>query len=54
MNGNLIFILLFLIMVGGGVGLYYGGPAGGAVGIGVILIISLAFYYLGGFSDRNV
>jgi len=51
---NLILILLLLLVLGGGGGFYFGGPAYGGSGIGLVLLICLAVYFLGGFRGRNV
>lgn len=44
----LIILLVFLVLFGGG-GFYYGGPVMGGSGLGLILVIGLLVYLLGGF-----
>ena len=46
---NLLIILLVLLLLFGGGGFYFGGPIIGGSGIGLILIICLVNYLMGGF-----
>jgi hypothetical protein len=49
---NPILLLLVLLLLFGGGGLYFGGPAIGGGGIGLILVIGLIIYFMGGFRTR--
>jgi len=44
----LLLIIILLFLFGGG-GFYYGGPAFGGGGIGLILLVCLIIYLMGGF-----
>jgi hypothetical protein len=46
---NLLIVLLLLLLLFGGGGFYLGGPAIGGGGIGLILVICLIVYCMGGF-----
>jgi hypothetical protein len=48
-NMNLLLVLLVLLVLFGGGGLYFGGPIIGGSGIGLILLICLIIYVMGGF-----
>lgn len=48
----LILIVILLLLFGGG-GFYAGGPAYGGGGLGLVLIIFLIVYFMGGFRSRN-
>jgi hypothetical protein len=50
---NLLLILVVLILLFGGGGFYYGGPVYGGSGIGLILVICLIVYLMGGFRNRR-
>jgi hypothetical protein len=50
---NLIIILLVLLLLFGGGGFYFGGPAIGGGGIGLILVICLIIYFMGGFRTKR-
>lgn len=50
LNGmNLLIIMLVLLLVFGGGGFFFGGPVIGGSGIGLILLICLVIYFMGGF-----
>jgi hypothetical protein len=46
---NLLLILVVLLLLFGGGGFYFGGPVIGGGGIGLILLICLIVYVMGGF-----
>jgi len=48
----LLIILVLLVLLGGG-GFYYGGPVYGGSGIGLILLICLVVYLVGGFRTKS-
>ena len=48
----LLLIIILLLLFGGG-GFYLGGPAFGGGGIGLILLVCLIIYLLGGFRSRG-
>jgi hypothetical protein len=48
----LLLILILLLLFGGG-GFYVGGPVYGGSGIGLILIICLVIFCLGGLRTKN-
>jgi hypothetical protein len=50
MNALLIIIVLLLLFGGGG--FYLGGPAIGGGGLGLILVICLLIYVMGGFRTK--
>ncbi len=50
---NLILVIVLLLLIFGGGGFYIGGPAIGGGGLGLILIICLIVYLMGGFRNRN-
>lgn len=49
---TLLIIVILLLLLGGG-GFYFGGPAIGGGGIGLILLIALIVYLMGGFRGRR-
>jgi hypothetical protein len=49
---NLIIILLILLLLCGGGGFYLGGPIIGGSGIGLILVVCLVVYCMGGFRRK--
>jgi hypothetical protein len=51
MNPLLLIIILLLIFGGGG--FYVGGPAYGGGGLGLVLIICLIIWLMGGFGRRG-
>jgi len=46
---NIIVLLLVLLLLFGGGGFYLGGPVVGGSGLGLVLVICLVIYALGGF-----
>jgi hypothetical protein len=47
----LILVIIFLLLFGGG-GFYFGGPVIGGGGLGLILLICLIVYFMGGWRTR--
>lgn len=50
---NLILLLVVLLLVFGGGGFYLGGPAVGGGGVGLILLICLIVFLMGGFRAKS-
>ena len=50
---NLLLVLVVLLLLFGGGGFYFGGPLIGGSGIGLILVIALVVYFMGGFRTRS-
>jgi hypothetical protein len=50
---NLILLFIILLLLFGGGGFYIGGPAFGGGGLGLILIICLIVYLMGGFRAKS-
>ena len=50
---NLILLIVVLMLLFGGGGFYLGGPAVGGGGLGLILVICLIIYFMGGFRTRS-
>ncbi|HWA85896.1 MAG TPA: hypothetical protein VG710_06720 [Opitutus sp.] len=50
---NLILLILVLLLLFGGGGFYFGGPAYGGGGLGLVLLICLIVYLMGGFRSKN-
>jgi hypothetical protein len=50
---NPLLLIIILILLFGGGGFYLGGPVYGGSGIGLILLICLIVYLMGGFRTRN-
>lgn len=48
----LLLIIILLLLFGGG-GFYVGGPVYGGSGIGLILIVCLIIYLMGGFRSKS-
>ena len=48
----LLLIIVLLLLFGGG-GFYVGGPAFGVGGAGLILVICIVIYLMGGFRSRK-
>lgn len=46
---NLLLLVVVLLLVFGGGGFYFGGPVIGGSGLGLILLICLVAYFMGGF-----
>ena len=49
---TLLLIIVLLLLFGGG-GFYLGGPVYGGSGLGLVLLICLIIYLMGGFRTRN-
>ena len=52
MNTNLLLVLLVLLLLFGGGGFYWGGPAYGGGGLGLVLLVCLIIFLMGGFRSR--
>jgi hypothetical protein len=50
---NLLLLVIILLLLFGGGGFYVGGPYYGGGGIGLVLVICLIIYLLGGFRTRD-
>jgi hypothetical protein len=50
---NTLLLLVVLLLLFGGGGFYFGGPAIGGGGIGLILVICLLIYAMGGFRTKT-
>ncbi len=50
---NLLILLLVLFLLFGGGGFYFGGPAIGGGAIGLVLLICLIVYLMGGWRTKN-
>ena len=46
---NILLLIIVLLQLFGGGGFYFGGPAVGGSGLGLILLICLVVYAMGGF-----
>jgi hypothetical protein len=46
---NMILLIVVLLLLFGGGGFYFGGPMVGGGGLGLILLICLVIYFMGGF-----
>jgi len=49
---SLLLIVILLLLFGGG-GFYFGGPVIGGSGLGLILLICLVVFLMGGFRTRT-
>jgi len=47
----LLLVIILLLLFGGG-GFYFGGPAIGGSGLGLVLLIALVIYFMGGWRTR--
>ena len=47
----LLLVIVLLLLFGGG-GFYFGGPVIGGGGLGLVLVICLIVYFLGGFRSK--
>jgi hypothetical protein len=52
-NMNPLLLIIVLILLFGGGGFYFGGPAIAGGGIGLILLICLVIYLMGGLRSKN-
>jgi hypothetical protein len=50
---NLILLVVVLLLLFGGGGFYFGGPAIGGGGLGLVLLICLVIFFMGGFRSKN-
>ncbi len=50
---NLLLLVVVLLLLFGGGGFYFGGPVIGGSGLGLILLICLVAYILGGFRSKS-
>ena len=50
---NPLLLIIILILLFGGGGFYIGGPVYGGSGLGLILLICLIIYFMGGFRTRG-
>jgi hypothetical protein len=50
---NLLLLMVVLLLLFGGGGFYFGGPVIGGSGLGLVLLICLVVYLVGGFRPRN-
>jgi hypothetical protein len=50
---NLLLLIVVLLLLFGGGGFYFGGPVIGGSGLGLVLVICLVVYLLGGFRTRS-
>ena len=50
---NPILLILVLLLLFGGGGFYIGGPGYGGGGLGLVLVICLIVYMVGGFGGRK-
>ncbi len=50
---NPLLLILVLVLLFGGGGFYLGGPAIGGGGIGLILMVALIIYFVGGFRTKS-
>jgi hypothetical protein len=50
---NILLLMVVLLLLFGGGGFYFGGPVIGGSGLGLVLLICLAVYLLGGFRPRS-
>ena len=49
---NLLLLVIVLLLLFGGGGFYFGGPVIGGGGLGLVLVICLIIYFLGGFRPK--
>ena len=50
---NILLLVVVLLLLFGGGGFYFGGPVIGGSGLGLVLVICLVVYLLGGFRPRS-
>ena len=50
---NILLLMVVLLLLFGGGGFYFGGPVIGGSGLGLVLLICLVVYLVGGFRPRN-
>jgi hypothetical protein len=49
---TLLLVIILLLLLGGG-GFYFGGPVYGGSGLGLVLLICLIVFLMGGFRTRE-
>ena len=50
---NILLLVVVLLLLFGGGGFYFGGPVIGGSGLGLILLICLVIYFMGGFRSSK-
>jgi hypothetical protein len=50
---NLLLLMVVLLLLFGGGGFYFGGPFIGGGGLGLVLLICLIVFFMGGFRPRS-
>ena len=50
---NILLLMLVLLLLFGGGGFYFGGPVIGGSGLGLVLLVCLIVYFMGGFRPRS-
>ena len=50
---NILLLIVVLLLLFGGGGFYFGGPVIGGSGLGLVLLICLVIYFMGGFRTKN-
>ena len=50
---NLLLLVIVLLLLFGGGGFYFGGPVIGGGGLGLVLVICLIIYFVGGFRAKT-
>lgn len=50
---NLLLLVVVLLLLFGGGGFYFGGPVIGGGGLGLVLLICLIAFVMGGFRTKN-
>ena len=45
--------MVVLVLLFGGGGFYFGGPVIGGSGLGLVLLVALVVYFMGGFRPRH-
>ena len=50
---NLLLLVVVLLLLFGGGGFYFGGPVIGGCGLGLVLLICLVVYLVGGFRSKS-
>jgi hypothetical protein len=50
---NILLLMVVLLLLFGGGGFYFGGPVIGGSGLGLVLLICLVAYLLGGFRTKS-
>jgi hypothetical protein len=50
---NILLILVVLLLLVGGGGFYFGGPVIGGSGLGLVLLICLVVFIMGGFRNSK-